>query len=116
MTKISCDLNLRTVSEANSSEHWTAKRKRHLQQQFFVRQILKPFQGKITLPCKVTLTRLGGKSLDAHDNLRMAFKYIVDEIADFLCPGKKKGQADDDKRIEWFYSQEKRSVLGILIS
>lgn len=113
--KISYDLNIVTVSEGNSSEHWTVKAKRHRRQQFFVKKSLKPFQGQIFIPCRVTLTRLGGRALDEHDNLRMAFKYIVDEIADFLCPGQKKGRADDDKRIEWCYAQEKRNILGIRI-
>lgn len=66
--------------------------------------------------------------LDEEDNLRMAFKWIKDEISVCLVPEKRtyytdkkgklrevKGRADDDKRIKWEYGQEKARKLGIRI-
>jgi hypothetical protein len=37
----------------------------------------------------------------------MAFKYIVDAIADLLNPGLEAGRADDSKHLKWEYGQEK---------
>lgn len=121
------NLPIRTVSEANSSEHWTAKSKRHKQQQFFIRALFKKHGRGITLPCKVTLIRLSPRTLD-DDNLCMAFKWIRDEISECLIPHKKltyitkkgsvakiKGRMDSDHRITWKYQQEPSKVAAIRI-
>jgi hypothetical protein len=121
------NLPIRTVSEANSNEHWLTKAKRHQQQQHFVRLAYRPPDLKQTTPCRVTLTRLAPRRLDS-DNLQMSFKWIRDELSDLILPeevktyvnrkGKLKtlkGRSDDDPRITWQYSQEKASVLGIRI-
>lgn len=47
----------------------------------------------------ITLTRLGSREIDSHDNLRTAFKATVDEIAKFL------GVDDADRRLIWKYAQ-----------
>lgn len=127
MGKIIWDLPLKTVSEANSSEHWTKSSKRHRQQQFFIRQLFNKESTKIELPCTVKMTRTSTRFLD-DDNLRIAFKWIRDEISECLIPEKcgnfvdkkgkirsLKGRADDDTRITWEYSQEKSKVQGIKI-
>ena len=127
MVKIIWELPLRTVSEANSSEHWTISSKRHRQQQFFIRQLFTHEGQKINFPCCVKMVRLGPRELD-DDNLRSAFKWIRDELSQCMLPEKRltyvdakgkirelKGRADSDKRITWEYSQEKNKVSGIRI-
>lgn len=127
MTKICWTIPIRTVSEANSSEHWTKKAKRHKQQQFFVRLAYKKFIEKLDFPCTVTMIRLSPRPLD-DDNLRSAFKYIRDEISECIFPEKAgvymtkkgkvkkiKGRADSDERIIWHYLQEKSPGYGIRI-
>ena len=115
MTTIVWELPIKTVSEANSSEHWTVKAKRHRVQQFFVRMAFHAQKTQPTLPCCVKMTRLGGRRLDAKDNLPMALKYVADAIADQLVPGLRPGMADDDPRITWEYAQEKAKKPGIRI-
>jgi hypothetical protein len=107
-------LDIRTVSEANSNEHWTKKRKRHVGQKNaiffeFYRKIL------ITPPCSVKLTRLAPRLLDSHDNLPTAFKWIVDAIAEQINKNLPTGQADNDKRITWEYDQIKSKDYAIKI-
>ena len=65
--------------------------------------LAKPWAGlpAFALPVVVTFTRLGGKELDADDNLPMCFKTMKDVIAeDWLgLPN------DRDKRVSWRYRQ-----------
>ena len=120
-------LPIKTVSEANSSEHWRVKAHRHKQQQHFIALSFALYADKIQLPCTITLTRLAPRTLDT-DNLQSAFKYIRDELSDLILPDKKKaytdkygrlkflkGRADDDTRITWVYCQEKSKSLGLRI-
>ena len=60
------------------------------------------------LPAVVTLTRLGGKSLDG-DNLQRAMKAVRDMVAAWL------GVDDADKRIKWRYRQRPAWVMGCRI-
>ena len=108
----------KTVSESNVKEHYRISGARHRWQQKRIKGILmsKKEAACVKLPCTVKLTRISPRKLDS-DNLTMAFKWIRDEIADFLIPGLKKGRADSDSRIEWEYAQEKSktSETGIKI-
>ena len=101
----SCEIPLKVVSESNLQEHWSKKAKRHKTQKLCVKSVLS--RHKFTLPCSVHLTRIAPRQLDAHDNLRSAFKWICDCIADLILPGQKAGRADDSKEISWHYFQEK---------
>ncbi len=122
------EIPLSTVSESNRSEHWTKSSKRHKQQQFFIRALFNRESRKIPLPCIVTMTRLSSRTLDAEENLPMAFKWIKDEIGACLFPEKivtykkkngvyaqNKGHADSDERVIWKYNQEKTKTKGIRI-
>jgi hypothetical protein len=124
--KIVWDLPIKTVCES-SGEHWTVKRIRHKQQQFFIRAIFAREAYPIELPCTVTMIRLSSRKLDS-DNLISAFKYIRDEIAECLFPDKKlyavkkngtifqmKGFTDSSPDITWVYAQEKSKKIGIRI-
>lgn len=52
------------------------------------------------------MTRIAPRKLD-DDNLPVSMKWIRDEIANMLIPGKALGQADSDHGIKWTYAQEK---------
>ncbi len=127
MEKIVWEIPLKTVSEANSSEHWSVSSKRHRQQQFFVRALFHGSNDPIPLPCTITLTRLNSRGLD-DDNLVSAFKHLRDEIALCIFPEKRKccllkngntrrikGVGDSDPRLHWEYAQEKSKTMGIRI-
>lgn len=110
--------NIKLISEANNSDHWTKKRKRRQLLQFWIRQYWNQANPQISLPCQITLTRISPRKLDS-DNLQTALKGARDEIADLLIPGKKKGQADSDKRLSWAYDQKqipKTHALNIKIT
>ena len=126
--KIMREIQMTTVSEANSSENRFVKSKRHRQQQFLVRVMFHGLKQEIPIPCTITLTRLSSRSLDKFENLPMAFKYIKDEIALCILPeyrkayvsknGKVKqlkGHGDEDPRLHWKCTQEKSKTLGIRI-
>ena len=101
-------LPIKTVSEANSNEHWTRKKKRHDIQKLYIRLwATKNNIGATTLPAIIKLTRVAPRELDCEENLPMSFKWIKDYIADQLIPGQAAGRADGDKRIKWDYFQEK---------
>jgi hypothetical protein len=125
--KISFELPIRTVSEANSSEHWHEKSARHRRQQFIMREAYKKYVTAIHLPCIITFTRMGPREMD-DDNLAISFKYLRDELGECIFPEKRgmylnkkgkmvkiKGRADSDARVKWQYRQEKNSIHGIRI-
>jgi hypothetical protein len=102
--------------ESNKTEHWSKKAKRHKMQKIIVRTYLlnKPIVSEP--PWIVTLSRFSPRPMD-EDNLQMAFKWIRDTIADFLCgctvskSGKVlHGRSDSDERITWQYRQEKAGI------
>jgi hypothetical protein len=98
--------NLRLISEANNTDHWTAKhkRKKKIQLQLFP---LKVALKRIDLPCVIEMVRIGPKPLDS-DNLQMAAKCVRDQLSYWLIDCNEMGQSDNDPRITWLYKQEKR--------
>ena len=107
-------LPIHTVSEANISEHWTKKKKRHDIQKKAIWIYFKKEKPEISLPCRIKLTRIGKRKLD-DDNLPVSMKWIRDEISSCLIPGKLPGRADDDKRISFCYDQKIGKEYGINI-
>ncbi len=118
-------LNIKTISEANCSEHWTIRKKRHDIQKRQVKYFWLINKPKITHPCTIKLTRLGKRKLDSA-NLPMSMKYVQDAIAILIFPekiiyvttksGKKyinPGRADDDDLITWQYDQEISENYGV---
>lgn len=121
---ISFDLPIKTVSEANSTEHWSVKSKRHRQQQWFIRLAYSRYLPHLVIdtvlgePCyQIKMIRIAPRKLD-DDNLVSAFKWIRDELSELLIPEKAlayinkkgktqklKGRADSDDRIVWKYDQ-----------
>jgi hypothetical protein len=122
------ELPIKTVSEANSTEHWTKKSKRHKEQAFFVRMAYLQYVGAVILPVKITMTRCASRELDS-DNLQMAFKWIRDELSDLVFSDRIartyqsktgrtveiRGRNDSDISVTWNYKQEKRRKCGIVI-
>lgn len=106
MGLISITIPIKTVSEANSSEHWTKKSKRHNQQKFIIKIMFRKCVRYIDLPCTIKLTRIAPRALD-YDNLCCSMKWCLDAICDCLVPGLKPGRADGDERISVEYYQEK---------
>lgn len=106
-TVVNWHLPIRTASEANSSEHWNKKAKRHKLQKRWIKAAFHRERPQIALPALVVLTRLAPRALDCQDNLPCSMKYIVDAIAEELTGNYVPGRADGDKRITWEYHQEK---------
>ena len=107
-------ITIRTVSEANSSDPWFVKAKRHAKQKRLV-YLLVPSMPLINQKATVKLTRLSPRQLDAHDNLRCSLKFFSDAIAERLVPGLAPGRADSDKRITWFYDQQSSKSYGVKV-
>ena len=114
VSTLSIQLPIKTVSEANRFEHWQKRAARQKIYLDLIRLSLAPHASRLVLPCTVTVKRYGPKLMDEHDNLRMAFKKIIDVLAEILT-GKKRGQGDNDPRITWKYDQEKSSAYGVKI-
>lgn len=94
-------LPIKTISEANSRDHWTKRRKRFALQAwelYFAWRSVKPTIPP--LPIVVTLTRIGPRTLDS-DNLAGAFKGLRDQLAKLI------GVDDGDPRVEWRYQQQR---------
>ena len=108
-------LPIRTVSEANSFEHWTKKHKRHTAQKQAVMLSLKPHRDKITLPCHIKLTRVAPRKLDRWDNLPMSVKYILDTCCAMITGDHRPGRADGDERITVSYEQETNADYSVII-
>lgn len=102
----SVTLPLRLSSTANTSqrEHWTTKHRRAKAVRLAVKRALDGvlYHHRPKLPIVVLLTRIAPRAIkDAHDNLPMAFKHAVDEVAAWL------GIDDSDPRVTWRYGQER---------
>lgn len=111
MTKtIIFQIPAKTVSEANSSEHWVKKANRHKLQKWMVKKAFKDHELNIKLPVEITFTRIAPRLLDEHDNLPCCFKYMLDQFAAEITGIKQAGRADDCKEITWKYSQKKGKV------
>jgi len=100
--KISVTLPIRTVSEANSREHWRARHKRSKMQREAARLAMHNYSRNMYLLPKIpiTLVRIGARKLD-DDNLARSFKAIRDGIADAI------GIDDGSEQYIWRYAQEK---------
>ena len=107
-------LPIKTISEANCSEHWSKKHKRHKEQKHHIWYQFKKENPTIYLPCTIILTRCGKKLLD-DDNLPSSMKWIRDEIANQIFPGLNPGEADSDPSLSWKYKQKIEKSYSIEI-
>lgn len=105
--RLELSLPIVTVSESNCNETWKDKHIRHKVQKHALKRAIGPFKINICQPCVVTWVRYGPKLLDEHDNLRMAFKWLADGLAEELTGDYRPGKADETKSIIWQYGQVK---------
>jgi len=107
---------VKTVSEANQSEHWATKRKRKKNQQRVAALFCRRACIATLNPTHITLTRLapwriakdGGRVLSGKlddDNKAGSFKHVQDSIAKEL--------GIDDGQIEWTYNQRNEKYHGV---
>jgi hypothetical protein len=86
------------------AEHWRSRAWRvKCERAEMARAILEAGVTAPPGPWTVRIVRLAARELDAHDNLPLSAKGIVDEIARWL--GLK---CDEDPQVTWSYAQEKR--------
>lgn len=106
MQTVELVLPIRTVSEANSSEHWTKKSKRHRIQKKVVWWTLNDKRPPVRTPLTITLTRVAPRYMDP-SNLVSSFKYIEDACAEYFHPGLAPGRADGFGDISFIHKQIK---------
>ena len=108
---IELDVPIRLVSEANTGGKLGAKIGRKSKVKAAVKAALPKLAEPIPLPVVVTITRLGGKQLDADDNLPRACKPVKDVLAEFL------GVQDTgrDPRVRWKFQQRPAYSAGCRI-
>lgn len=97
-------LPLRLNSSLNKREHWrVTNQRKQLQRGMAQAEVtMARVVYRVEAPFVVTLTRIGKRNLDAHDNLRDACKFVVDGIAKAL------GVDDGDtSAVRWEYAQER---------
>jgi hypothetical protein len=94
------------VSEANTSEHWLKRSKRHKKQKGYVNIFFNQYKHLVELPVSIIMCRISPRTLD-FDNLVYSLKWVRDALAEGLIQGLAPGRADEDDRITWVYAQEK---------
>ena len=102
---------LKTISEANSNDHYRVKAKRKKMQREMARKAMLAYgiTGKdITGPLVVKFVRIGKRTLD-DDNLSSSFKAVRDGVADAL------GVDDGDERMRYHYGQRTGKEYAIEI-
>lgn len=100
--RLVCTIPVRTVSEANSHEHWRVRARRAKEQRGLALLVCRGLGAPPAPPLTITLTRVGPRSLDS-DNLAGSQKHVRDGIADWLGLAKH----DSDPRLTWLYEQRK---------
>lgn len=95
---------IRTVSEANSHQHWRHRQKRAKSQRVTAYACTRTDIIESRIPgdraLVVTLTRISPRPLD-DDNLASSQKHVRDGVADAL------GIDDRDPRVTWRYAQRR---------
>lgn len=122
-------ISMRTYGEPNLREHWGATHRRSAQQRRDVAWAWRAASVRdkwpaAFLPCTVTLTRIARRAIDGHDNLRAAFKHVVDQIAveiglplKALAPGQATPVAEDgDERVTWTYGAQRIGTDAVEIT
>jgi hypothetical protein len=114
--RIEIILPIRTISEANCFEPWRNKHKRHKAQKRAVMFAMLPIKQFITTDkCTLRFIRYAPGTLNAHDNLRMALKYIVDQTCAEIMNDFRPGRADDGDNFTFEYDQVKSKEYAVKI-
>jgi hypothetical protein len=91
---------VRLVSEANAGGRRKDAIARKLAVKDAVRNALPRLADPLPLPAAVTITRIGTRKLDEHDNLGRSVKAVVDVVSQWLAVD------DADPRVTWAVRQE----------
>jgi len=107
---------IRTVSEMNRRDHWSARHRRSRQQQELTTLLLRTANVDPSLlkpPFVVRLTRVGPGSIKDSDNLAAGTKAVRDAVAAFL----KVDDADlvSGSAVRWEVRQERGPVYELRI-
>lgn len=113
--KVEILLPIRTVSEANCFEAWQTKHKRHKAQKRAIVFAMFSIKNAIRIPCTIRITRFAPRQLDAHDNLRMSVKYLLDQVCAEIMNDQRPGKADGSDKLTFEYAQEKHKNYAIKI-
>lgn len=113
--KVEFFLNIRTISEANCSEHWTKRHKRHKKQKSILFWSFLEVKQYVKLPCTITFVRYAPKTLDKHDNLPMSMKWLCDALCAEITGNYIIGQADSSDQIKIQYDQIKSKIYAVKI-
>ncbi len=101
---------VRTVSEMNQREHWSARARRAKAQRKATWLTLRAYSlTPPRLPLAITLTRMAPRSLDQGDNLNGSCKHVRDQVCGWL------GVNDNTDEITWVYRQEKSASYGVRV-
>ncbi len=103
-----------TVSEANTSEHWTKGSKRHKMQKGIVKLHFLKVRDHVKLPCNIHMIRLAPRKMD-YDNLTISLKWVLDSLCEEITGNYVAGRADGDKRISVTYDQTTSKEYGVKI-
>lgn len=113
--RVILSLPLKTVSEANCTQPWRTRHKRHKAQKNAVFFAFLEVKHLVKLPCTLTFVRHAPKFLDKHDNLPMSQKWLCDALCAEITGEYRPGLADNSDEIEIKYDQIKSSVYGVKI-
>jgi len=108
-------LNIKTVSEANCTDHWVKRHKRHKKQKNILFWSYLEIKPHVKLPCTITFIRLAPKTLDSHDNLPMSMKWLCDALCAEITGNHVAGRADDSDQIKIQYDQVKSKIYAVKI-
>jgi len=110
-------LPFRTISP-NASEPWQKRYKREKEQKKGVRLLMLSVKNKILKIHRIynlKFTRYAPKFLDAHDNLPMSLKKIVDQTCAEIAQDFVPGRADGYSCFKFEYDQVKSKYYGVKI-
>lgn len=107
-------LPLRTVSP-NQFEPWQKRHKREKAQKRAVMFAMIPIKDHLQTPCKIKFTRYAPKWLDAHDNLPMSMKKILDQTCAEITNDFVPGRADSYDCFTFEFDQVKSKQYGVKI-
>ncbi len=113
--QITLILDIKAANEANHAEPWRKRHARHKGQKKEIFVALLNCKQIIKLPCTLRFTRYAPKMLDAHDNLPMAFKWILDSCCAEITGDHRPGLADGNKGFIFQYDQMKSKKYFIKI-
>jgi hypothetical protein len=113
--QITLILDIKAANEANHSEPWRKRHQRHKGQKKAIFVALLNCKQIVKLPCTLKFIRHAPRALDAHDNLPMSFKWILDSCCAEITGDHRPGLADSNKGFTFQYDQVKSKMYYVII-